>query len=156
MRSAPPNFFKQDGFTLLEMLIVMAILSLTLSFASVRYVGRTDQTSPTQFIDELASLLSAERNRALSFGEMSDVVFDLENRSISSGSFQKNIPEYLTLKLTLGRELLLEEKKGLLRFFPDGSSVGAEVKVFYPNLPGVAQAKVNWLTGIISTEEATN
>jgi len=156
MQFPNPNSSSQGGFTLLEMLIVLVILSITLSFASVRYVGRTEQVSPTQFIDELAALLSAERNRALSVGEMSDVVFDLENRNISGGSFQKTIPEYLSIKLTIGRELLVEEKKGLVRFFPDGSSVGAEIKAFYPNSSLAALAKVNWLTGIISTEESAS
>ncbi len=146
----------EDGFTLLEMLIVLVILSMTFSVASARFVNRPDHVSPAQFIEGLATSLAAERNLALSIGEIKDVIINLENRKIAGATFTIPIPDQLNVKLTIGRELLTEDKKGIVRFFPDGSSVGAEIKASVPGSTLSSLAKVNWLTGIITTEEQVN
>ena len=140
------------GFTLLELLVVL--LLMTLVFAAtpplMSSIGLTTELRGSA--RQLAAGLRLARNEAVTKQQAEALSVDIEEREFSVVGKTRPLPddEEVTVKLYTAQAELLDEARGNIRFFPDGSSTGgyialADAKVEY-------RVKVDWVTGHISIE----
>ena len=141
----------EEGFTLLELLLVISILVLSLSAVSSFF-----NSSSTGTELKTAALLTASRLRDSRVAAMNShservVHLDMKTRQIRFGDGRAA----LELKRIIDVEVVAadDERQSAttagIRFYPNGSSSGATITL---NAKGQAyEIRVNWLTGRVST-----
>jgi general secretion pathway protein H len=148
-RALPAASSASSGFTLLELLIVLAIMA----FSLVLVIGYRPPWSGRFELDtlasELASQLRAARSEAIVGDQPAAVQFDLAHRRYRAGSA---VPKQLPAGVSVELLTVAGERRGIasgdIRFNPDGSSTGGRIVL--------AQGKqrvtvgVDWLTGRVS------
>ena len=138
------------GFTLVELLVVLAIAALLLTavpplisaaFPGVELKGAARRT--------LAALRLA-RESAIRTGSDTALVVDVEAHTLTlTGQPPVSLPGGIGLRLNAASREMLDEQRGAIRFFPDGSSTGGVITLTRPTALGQAgyRVGVNWLTG---------
>ena len=136
------------GFTLVEMLVVLAIIALTTTFAVPLLSGGSEGLRLDMASSELAAALRVTRSAAIARNVQMILMVDVDHRTfgspvVSARPFAPNIEA----KLTFAAGMRSGFSDGGFQFFPDGSSTGGDVTL---SLRG-KQAKlcVDWLTGIV-------
>lgn len=143
----PISVSDMRGFTLLELLIVLAITSLAM-VASLSLV-----TSPRTGLElgnaatEARSLLREARALAISRNREVMVHVDVDARSIRlEGEAPVSLGEDgLDLEFTTARSLIRDASEAALIFFPDGSSTGGRIRLAKGE--DVRLLEINWMTG---------
>jgi len=140
------------GFTLLELLIVLLLMTLVFTATPplMSSVGLTTELRGSA--RQLAAGLRLARNEAVTRQQAEALTVDIEQREFSVAGKTRSLPddEAVTVKLYTAQSELLDGARGNIRFFPDGSSTGgyialADSKVEY-------RVKVDWVTGRINIE----
>lgn len=139
------------GFTLAEMLVVMAILAVTMAL-SLPYARRSGDGQ--QLMAEslrLASALKETRNLAMASGVDQDAVLDLDQRTFTTPAGTKAEPVHDTIKLTAASAgSLANSGKAAYRFFAEGGSTGGQIILERAGLRKTIA--ISWLTGAITIE----
>lgn len=140
---------RMQGFTLIEMLIVIAISALLIAVLVPNFgpaISRAKLHSATR---DLASALRHCRGFAMIKGQ--DAILELNTEThqyqISGKKRGYHIPDEVEIGLFTTTTETLNETTGRIRFFPDGSSTGGRI-----TLKGKSQTTVidiSWLTGEI-------
>jgi general secretion pathway protein H len=141
---------RERGFTLLELLIVLAVMALIAAVVLPNFQLPGFATNSASAARQIASGLADARQKAIFSNRETRILFDIENRTFSVGAGQtvslKGIRK-LTL-LTTERDIV-DENRGEIRFFPDGSAGGGEISLV-DDSGTTTTVRVNWLTGRIS------
>jgi general secretion pathway protein H len=137
------------GFTLLEMVCVIAIIAL-LAAVLLPFVPRhTSRARLEAYAMEAASLLKADRNTAiLRQAEISTLV-DAPLRAIRSGATARaiRIPDDVRFDALLPKTCKHRAALSTISFFGDGMSCGGTIAL--TRLDASYEIRVNWLTGRI-------
>ncbi|MEQ1620016.1 MAG: GspH/FimT family pseudopilin [Methylococcales bacterium] len=141
-----PRPLLEQGFTLLELLVVLFIMVLGFSAISINLSSGTDTLEIKSAAIDMVSALRYARGQALVSHKESTVSIDLtENTySVSGRGKTYHIPEAIDVSVVTAQDEL-EEGVANLRFFPDGSSIGGRVTLEKDNVGW--QIDINWLTG---------
>jgi general secretion pathway protein H len=141
------------GYTLMEVLVVLAIIGLVLATIPLMAGDRRPGAETRAAAIEVASALRQARSRAVAQFRSEVFVLDTEEHSYQVGAAgpKKALPEELSLSLYTARSELQDEGTGRIRFFPDGSATGGRVTLARDNRQYVVA--VDWLTGSVSLEE---
>ncbi|MEH6590820.1 MAG: prepilin-type N-terminal cleavage/methylation domain-containing protein [Halioglobus sp.] len=140
----------RNGFTMLELLIAMAIAALVLA-VSVPSTARFYQSMQyREAVRDVISLLSSARYKAIQSGRTQDVRVNPETNEIQLGDERKQLPEAMNIAVHSASELNQPEI-GVLRFYPEGGSSGGGVDIESPTGRGV-KITVDWLAGRVSQE----
>jgi len=128
------------GFTMLELLIVLVILSVMLVMVATRFEGSGSNAQLKNSAMELAALLRDSHSRAIANGRETTVHFDFgaSRYHVTGSSLRHAAAPGVTLAPGAATD-------GALRFFPDGSSSGGAVIV--RGRAGAYRVEVSWLTG---------
>jgi general secretion pathway protein H len=144
----------QRGFTLLELLVVLAIIGLVLAFVP----GFVLRGQPDFDVDvaarAVADSLRQARSEALLENREQLFALDVEERLFRTASMRAPVQMDRAIELTFhtARSELLSESIGQIRFFPDGSSTGGRIGL---SLAGrKAEVTVDWLTGLVLVAHA--
>lgn len=137
------------GFTLVEMLVVLLIMSLLVGLVATHVPPRN--ASPSEVARETGATLRVAHARALREGRSARITFDLANRTmLLDGQVVRRWPE--TVRATIDTSDA-ESADGLqaLRFTPDGGSSGLRA-VFEAEGAKTSVLTVSWLTGEVRDE----
>jgi len=143
----------QRGFTLLELLMVLVIAAAGYALVVRFTAGGVSGAELKSAARAVAAGLRDARGTAIARQESAALVLDLEHRSfeVSGRGRARSLPERLELKLYTAQSEIVDEKRGAIRFYPDGSSTGGRVTVASGERRFLVD--VDWLTGRVSIQE---
>jgi len=143
----------ERGFTLLELIVVMAIIGLMVALIPgflLRDNKGLDLDRATRAVAEgLHDVRSAaiKENRDQLFG------LDVERRQFlpGEGATPVQLHRDIVVRFITARREQLTGSIGQIRFFPDGSSTGGKVELDLGDL--TSQIEVDWLTGLVKVAD---
>ncbi len=137
------------GFSLLELIVVLAILGLGFAFVAPRFARSYEGLRFRTAVREVADGLRTARGIALSQGR--EVVFILdvdEHRYRIDGRKFRPLPDFIDLTLETVAGEQENPDRGRIRFFADGSATGGRVILAWKGRR--RRVDVNWLTGRVA------
>ncbi len=138
------NVDRAAGFTLIEVVAVMLIISLVASLALTMMPG-TGRAGLKALTLQTASLLRRERLGAILTGRDREVSLDGERRFlVGDGGDIVALPRDVVLDI-LGIDAVWSGRQAVVRFHPDGASTGAVLKLSREKAE--YEILVNWYTG---------
>ena len=148
----PLPYYRFGGFTLLEMLIVLAISTLMLGFIApnlYKAIAGTDLPSATK---ELAIALRQARLKAVTTLRPVSLMLDVDKRTyqLSTEPTASSLAKTLDFSVLTGKSFLQGSQKGAIFFYPDGSSSGGRITLKQAHRS--QQIDISWLTGEVSIQ----
>ncbi len=141
------------GFTLIEIMVVMAILALMLVLISPTFSTALPGVSLKAAARTLAGSLRHARSRAIALNQEVVLAIDVESRryAIVGGRTSGKLPGEGEIRLFTAQSELIDATSGTIRFFPDGGSTGGGVTF----IDGERRYRVlvDWLTGQTSIHD---
>ncbi|WP_287805129.1 GspH/FimT family pseudopilin [Diaphorobacter sp.] len=143
---------RERGFTLVELLVVFAIMALVAGLVPMAY-GRMREAS--QYRDAVRSIMSQLRSArvmAVTEGREARFTVDLQNRQYGlEGGVSKDLPEPLELRVTVANREIAPGEQASIRFLPSGGATGGSIEVL--RAPGSgARLRVDWFSGRVTQE----
>jgi general secretion pathway protein H len=140
---------RQAGFTLLEMIVVVAIMGFAFGLVITRGPVRSQTMEMQAAVNELQQGLRLARSNAIVTNTVTRLTVDLEHRSfrIDNGS-STLLPPSMVVAVTAISEETVGQRLAAIRFNGDGSASGGHIDLTYG--PHRTQVGVDWLTGRIS------
>ena len=138
------------GFTLLELVIVLGLgvmIYLVLLAVPMRGTSVYDLKSAAR---TLASGLRQAQSTAMATRHDAVLTLDLESREFATTADPRvqKLPDGVDLKLYTAQTEVASDKRGSIRFYPDGSSTGGRITVSSGERKYLVD--VDWLTGRVS------
>ena len=143
------------GFTLIEILAVVALIALALAVVSVSVGGGLKGAKVKAASRDLVAALRYTRGQAIVKREAKTLSVDVDKRRYKAPDKKwVELPKDMTMKLFTARSELEEEGIGRIRFFPDGSSTGGHIDLLRDD--ATWRVEVLWLTGEVSLREGAD
>jgi general secretion pathway protein H len=143
---------RTDGFTLLELLVVLVILGLTVTLAVPVFTRAMPGVEAKAAAREVASLLRAARSLAIAGNREVTVAVDLDRRTVDlAGARSRTIAKGIGIGLYTAAEELIDRGAGRIRFYPDGTSTGGRVR--FSAGERNYDVVVDWISGHVTIDE---
>ena len=127
----------EAGFTLIEIMVVLAILGMMVGLIVARGPARSPTLDLQAAAANVARTLRTARVHAITFNRPVNVVFDARGNSISVDGMARPVPAGIAFHGAPG-----------IRFSPDGSSSGGRIELAAGERRQLVG--VDWLTGRVS------
>jgi general secretion pathway protein H len=153
------NESPQQGFTLLEMVCVLAIIALLAAVLLPVIPRETSRSRLQAYALQAAALLKMDRDAAIRRHINVATLVDAGDRAIRSGVSQATIrvPADVRFDAVLPQTCQRQAALSTIRFFSDGTSCGGTIVL--TRFDAGYEVRVNWLTGrveIVSRDIAVN
>ena len=136
-----------EGFTLVEMLVVLAIMALVAAIAAPGLVSHYRSKSLETVAGEITMRLRLSRTSAIATARPRQIVVDLGSRLIRFGERDSlALPDDVKVTVITGQETVVADRQTVLTFLPDGSASGMDIALEQKGR--TARIAVNWLTGL--------
>jgi general secretion pathway protein H len=137
----------EEGFTLLEMVCILAIIAMLTAVLLPNLSRDTSRPRLEAYAVETASLLKADRTAAIRHRVQIATQIDAGARSLRSGSTGQilRVPDDVTFDALLPKRCNERPAFSTISFFPTGMSCGGTVML--SRLGTSYEIRVNWLTG---------
>ncbi|MFD2112801.1 GspH/FimT family pseudopilin [Thiorhodococcus fuscus] len=136
------------GFTLVELLVVMAIAALMMTAVPSLFSAAMPGLEMKSAARRTAATLRLARETAIRQGTDAALLVDLENHRLDLQGYRSLVlPKGLMIQLEAASSEMLDDQRGVIRFFPDGSSTGGRILILHEDHG--YQVGVTWLTGRI-------
>ena len=137
---------RRGGFTLLEMLVVLALIALLAGLSTQLVRPAAPRLRLEAAARGLCAALRATRARAIATNEEATLIFDLERKAYVSPSVRETfIPAEARVQVSVASgQRDLRENAGLV-FYPSGGSTGGDIILEIGGNRAIIQ--VNWLSG---------
>lgn len=146
--SASTTLADERGFTLLEMLICLAIMSIAGVAVALSASGLQARSGFRNTVMQVDELLSASRAAALVSGSATALTVDTAARELRAADRMVALPLGIDLTIT-GATTGRASAKSIV-FFSDGSSSGGVLTLQAEQF--TATRRVSWLTGEINRD----
>ena len=147
-RAAPSASFRhQQGFTLLEMLVVLVILGLVTAAIPLIHHGGAELRGLGY---ELATELRDLRQAAIRTRMVTEFALNSQAGSYQLGDRDVVLPPGVTLSYVVSEPPLVGDALDHLAFYPDGSSPGGTLTLARDGV--VIVVAVGWMDGRISID----
>lgn len=141
-----PLIVEQGGFTILEVLVTLALVAITTAGLGVALQSAGQRSTLDQGISTLRRMAALARAEALNSGTVTVLAIDLPRSALSIDVISRRIemPAGISLRVVTAKEAG-HASQPAIAFFPDGSSSGAE---FWLTVgPLSAKAVLGWQNG---------
>jgi general secretion pathway protein H len=145
-----PRRQSSQGFTLLELLVVLTIMGLLLAAVPGGLFAHIPSMRLHKDALDIVSLLRSARNDALADGVEQDVVFDVKSEHYWRRADRPllSLPQGTTLELQSFPASQLQSSIGRVRFLADGSSSGGDIVLRRGAKSFVID--IDWLSGNVT------
>jgi general secretion pathway protein H len=141
------------GFTLLELVLVLAIIALATLMGAAALAGGMDGLRLRSAAREIAAQLRFTRTQALATGEPQRFVIEPKAHAWQAPKDRHGeLPAKIAIVFTGAREVQPDAAQGAIVFFPDGASTGGRVRLAQGD--AAWQVDVAWLTGGVTVARA--
>jgi len=139
----------ERGFTLLEIVCVLAIIALLAAVLLPFIPHQTSRSRLQAYALQAATLLKADRNAAIRDRTNVATVVDAQARAIRSGASRAviRIPDDVRFDALLPQTCRQRTALSTIDFFANGTSCGGTIAL--TRLDAGFEIRVNWLTGRI-------
>jgi general secretion pathway protein H len=145
------TMLRQAGFTLLEMIIVIAVLGMSLGLVVTRGPMRSQTMEMQATVNQVAQGLRVARSRAIANNAPVRFTVDIPLHSYSIESERPvALPRTVSITMTAVSNETVESRLAAIRFYPDGSATGGRIDLAAGQR--VAHIGVDWLTGRVSVQ----
>jgi general secretion pathway protein H len=143
------NRAHQRGFTLLEMVCVIAIVAMLAAVLLPLLPQHTSRSRLQAYALEMATLLKADRNAAIRRRAEVSTLVDARSRAIRSGVSAQaiRIPDDVRFDALLPQTCRQQAALSTISFFANGTSCGGTIAL--TRFDTGYEIRVNWLTGRI-------
>jgi general secretion pathway protein H len=142
-------FRREAGFTLIEMLVVVAIMGFALTMVVTRGPVHSQALEMKAAVSEVAQGLRLARSRAIATNTPVQFAVDVPLRSFRIDRGTPTIlPRSLSISMTAVSEETLGARLAAIRFNGDGSATGGRIEL--TDGQRRSQVGVDWLTGRVS------
>lgn len=137
----------QAGFTLLEVVCVVAVMAMLAAILLPRIPRGTSRPRLDAFAVEVAALLKADRSAAIRGRTAVAAVVDAPSRTVAAGSSDRviRLPEDVRFDSLLPQRCNGRPAMSTISFFATGMSCGGAIRL--SRLGNAIEVRVNWLTG---------
>lgn len=143
---------QQDGFSLIELMVVLGIVALMAAIAIPAISNRLREPDLRQLTKELTAQLRVAHTLAVATGKPQRIDFNPETRMVHFANGKQRIfPSGTTMTLTTRLETISSDRDATLTFLPNGSSSGMVVDLTLGNRK--SRVEINWLTGAVALME---
>ncbi len=146
-----PRMKKTSGFSLLEMLLVMAIIAAASLLAAAVLTGGIDRMRLQSSAKQIAANLRYTRTQAIATGQPQKFLIDPRAHVWQAPNGRDgDIPEKLGVVFTGARDIQERAGEGAILFFADGASTGGRVQLKVER--AAWNIDVAWLTGEVTVK----
>jgi general secretion pathway protein H len=145
-------YHRQVGFSLLEVLVVLAIMGLIYALVAPR-IGGGGATELRAATRQVAAGLRKARVNAIAKRKEAILTVDVEQRqfSVDGDPRRHGLPKDAEISVYTAQAEAVEGKQAAIRFYPDGSSTGGAVALARGELR--LRVDVDWLTGAVTIQD---
>ncbi len=143
----------QGGFTLIELLVVLLIMGALISLAPAAFHRIAPGLEMKAAAREVAGLLREARGLAIRDNRETAVIVDTEQKvyRLGQGARGHVLSAALQVSLVTAASEQLDDTRGRIRFFPDGTSTGGRVTLSRDDRK--FDITVDWLTGLVAISD---
>lgn len=142
------------GFTLLEIILVIAIIALASVLAAAAMGGGFKGMQLKASAKQIASNLRYTRAQAIQTGQPQRFVIDPRRHVwLAPKSHHGDIPAKLGVAFIGAREVQPHAGQGAILFFPDGAATGGRIQLTSGKVAW--NIDVSWLTGQVQVRHAS-
>jgi general secretion pathway protein H len=139
------------GFTLIELVVVLAISGALLAIAPMALQRYRESTDYRDTLRSMASGLTQARNAAIAGGRVTSFRVDLGARIYGiDGEPARPLPESLSVRATVA-DTDLVDNVARIRFFPGGNATGGSIEIVRASGVGT-RLRTDWLDGRVTLE----
>ncbi|MDX9669574.1 MULTISPECIES: GspH/FimT family pseudopilin [unclassified Pseudomonas] len=137
----------QRGFTLLETLVVILIISVGLTLLLYGFSQGLEKHRDRRAKTDLVFALREVRNQAIVSSQTKTLQFDLSSNGYQIPGLPEHVlPKGMIMRVTTAAKLLPDGEA--IAFYPDGSSSGGNIVLIKDNRSW--RVDIAWLTGRVS------
>lgn len=150
-RARAPGARPVPGFTLIEVLVVIALIALIGSMTAVAMTGGLQGIGLRAASRDIAAQLRYTRAQAIASGRPQRfVIHPFGHLYASPGKGSGKIPDDLGIGFYGARQASAQAGEGAIVFYPDGASTGGSIELSAKR--AVRRITVAWLTGEVRLE----
>lgn len=142
---------KERGFTLIELMVVFAIIALVMAVTPSAYDKMKTSMDYRDAVRGVVTDMRAARQRAVLSGQEAVFAVDLQSKQYGvEGGKPRSIPDNVEMRAVVANN----EAKGAhfsIRFLPSGGASGGSVDVLRNSGDGV-RLRVDWFSGRVEQE----